>query len=112
MTSNKLVTCCKVGTNRFLENIPEKIIGQILCHIMVIQTNFCLLLKLPKISLFKVVVIYCPEYFLKEARKEIVKNFSEIISWSHEKVDDCKDSTPPPFVSSLMKLKMKKKLPM
>ena len=70
MTSNKLVTCCKVGTNEFLENVPERFIGQVLCQMIVRKTNFCLLLKLSEIRLLEVVVIYCPTFFLKRLEKK------------------------------------------
>ena len=80
MILDKLVVCCEVGKKEFLENVPERFIGQVICQMMVTRTNFCMLLKLSEIGLLEVVVIYCKKFYLDEARRETTKNFSSIVS--------------------------------
>ena len=50
-----------------------------------------MLVKSTKIEIVEVVVICCSVFYLEEVWKEIVKNFSELISWAHKKVDKSSD---------------------
>ena len=68
------MTTCIVGEKSFLESVPERFIGQVLCQMLVTRTNFCVLVKSSEIGMLEIVVIHCSVFYLNEALKETEKN--------------------------------------
>ena len=62
-----LVACCSVGSKEFIENVPERFVGQVICQMLVSKTNFCVLLKLSEIGVLDIVVICCTTFYLQQA---------------------------------------------
>ena len=71
--ADTFVTTCIVGEKSFLEPVPEKFIGQILCQMLVTRTNFCVLVISSEIGMLEIVVIHCSVFYLNEALKETEK---------------------------------------